>query len=65
VIHQLIDRTRFSTRADAEREVFSRIEGFYNPWRRHSANGQISPAEYGRRHTRPTQDILGELARTA
>ncbi|WP_344014163.1 IS3 family transposase, partial [Nocardiopsis exhalans] len=53
---ELIDRTRFATRADAEREVFSYIEGFYNPWRRHSANGQLSPAEYERRHTEVAQD---------
>lgn len=51
---ELIDRTRLATRADAEREVFSYIEGFYNPWRRHSANGQLSPAEYERRHTATT-----------
>ena len=62
---ELIDRTRFSTRADAEREVFSYIEGFYNPWRRHSANGQLSPAEYERRHTRATQDTLGDLSQAA
>lgn len=47
---ELIDRTRFPSRGDAQREVFSYIEGFYNPWRRHSANGQLSPAEYERRH---------------
>lgn len=62
---ELIDRTRFSTRADAEREVFSYIEGFYNPWRRHSANGQLSPAGYERRHIVATQDKLGELSQAA
>ncbi|MET8244936.1 IS3 family transposase [Streptomyces sp. NPDC005202] len=45
---ELIDR--FRTRRDAEQQLFSYIEGFYNPWRRHSANGQLSPAEYERRH---------------
>ncbi|GAA0986548.1 hypothetical protein GCM10009555_064220 [Acrocarpospora macrocephala] len=29
--------------------MFAYIEGFYNPRRRHSANGQLSPAEYERR----------------
>lgn len=48
---ELIDRTDFATHAEAEQEMFSDIEGFYNPWRRHSANGHINPAEYGRRHT--------------
>ncbi|MBE1559766.1 transposase InsO family protein [Nonomuraea africana] len=30
--------------------MFAYIEGFYNPRRRHSANGQLSPAEHERRH---------------
>lgn len=47
---ELIDRTVFRTHRDPEQELFSYIEGFYNPWRRHSANGQLSPAEYERRH---------------
>ncbi|WP_161626415.1 IS3 family transposase [Nocardiopsis xinjiangensis] len=49
---ELIDRTRFPARGPAQREVFSCIEGFHNPWRRHSANGRLSPAEYERRHTK-------------
>jgi putative transposase len=49
---ELIDRRTFRTRSQAEREVFAYIEGFYNPRRRHSANGQLSPAEYERRHAR-------------
>lgn len=36
---ELLDRTRFSTRDQARREVFSYIEGFYNQWRLHSALG--------------------------
>ncbi|MFE0156845.1 IS3 family transposase [Nonomuraea sp. NPDC059007] len=47
---ELIDRRAFSTRSEAERALFSYIEGFYNPRRRHSANSQLSPAEYERRH---------------
>ncbi|WP_246081265.1 IS3 family transposase, partial [Nonomuraea mesophila] len=47
---ELIDRRTFHTRSEAERALFSYIEGFYNPRRRHSANGQLSPAEYERRH---------------
>ncbi|MBB4931317.1 hypothetical protein F4561_002137 [Lipingzhangella halophila] len=41
----LLDRTQFAPRTDAQRDVFSYIEGFYNPHRRHAANGQLSPAE--------------------
>jgi putative transposase len=46
---ELIDRRTFRTRSEAERAIFAYIEGFYNPRRRHSANGQLSPAEYERR----------------
>jgi putative transposase len=55
---ELIDRRTFRTRSEAERALFSYIEGFYNPRRRHSANGQLSPAEYERRHAlRNAQDL--------
>ncbi|MGN9846598.1 IS3 family transposase [Nonomuraea sp. H19] len=32
---ELIDRRTFRTRSEAERALFSYIEGFYNPRRRH------------------------------
>ncbi|WP_406350890.1 IS3 family transposase [Streptomyces sp. NBC_01635] len=51
---ELIDRTAFPTRHHAEQALFAYIEGFYNPRRRHSANGQLSPAEYERRHAAKT-----------
>ncbi|MEV5898332.1 IS3 family transposase [Nonomuraea fuscirosea] len=39
---ELIDRRTFRTRSEAERALFSYIEGFYNPRRRHSAaNGHV------------------------
>ena len=41
---ELIDRTSFRTRADARLAVFDYIEVFYNPKRRHSALGYLSPA---------------------
>ncbi|MGW2192296.1 IS3 family transposase [Streptosporangium sp. NPDC001682] len=44
-----MDRRTFRTRSEAERAAFAYIEGFYNPRRRHPANGQLSPAEYLRR----------------
>jgi len=46
---ELIDRTHFPTREEAQREVFSFIEGFYNTWRLHSSLGYLSPAEFERR----------------
>ena len=45
---ELIDRSRFRTREEARREVFSYIEGFYNRWRLHSSLGYLSPAEFER-----------------
>ena len=47
---ELIDRNSFPTRAVAQREVFDWIEGWYNPWRRHSALNQKSPMNYERLH---------------
>ena len=48
---ELLDRTRFATPTQARTAVFEFIEGFYNPRRRHSALGYLSPADYQRRHT--------------
>lgn len=45
---ELIHRKSFKTRDDARLAVFRYIEGFYNPLRRHSALGYLSPAEYER-----------------
>jgi putative transposase len=46
---ELIDRQSFRTRAEARREVFEFIEGWYNTHRRHSALEYNSPVEYERR----------------
>ncbi|MGJ6962551.1 IS3 family transposase [Streptosporangium sp. G11] len=54
---ELIDRRTFHSRSEAERAIFAYIEGFYNPRRRHSANGQLSPAEYEHRQAlKPTHE---------
>jgi len=47
---ELIDRSSWRTRSDARLAVFDYIETFYNPQRRHSFIGQLSPAEYERRY---------------
>lgn len=47
---ELIDRSSWRTRADARLAVFDYIEAFYNPHRRHSAIGYLSPAEFERRY---------------
>jgi hypothetical protein len=41
---ELIDRRRFRSHSEARMAVFHFIEGFYNPSRRHSALGYLSPA---------------------
>jgi putative transposase len=46
---ELIDRHIWRNRDEARRAVFDFIEGFYNPRRRHSTLGYLSPAEYERR----------------
>ena len=46
---ELLDPTRYRTQAEAKMAVFDFIEGFYNPRRRHSALGQISPVNFERR----------------
>jgi putative transposase len=43
---ELLDRRKFQTRAEASRAVFEFIEGWYNPIRRHSSIGQVSPMRY-------------------
>ena len=52
---ELIDRRRFQTKAEARLALFTYIEGWYNPRRRHSALGRISPINFERS---PTQDTL-------
>ena len=42
---ELVHHTQYATRAEATRDIFAYIEGFYNRTRRHSAIGYISPAE--------------------
>jgi putative transposase len=43
---ELIERSQWSTRAQAGRAVVEYVEGWYNPERRHSSLGYRSPAQY-------------------
>jgi putative transposase len=43
---ELLDRRRFRTQAEARMAVFEFLEGWYNPRRRHSALGYLSPVEF-------------------
>ena len=46
---ELLDRRRFRNQAEAKMAVFDFIEAWYNPHRRHSALGHLSPLNYERR----------------
>jgi putative transposase len=43
---ELLDRSTWPTRDGLANAVFAFIEGFYNPRRRHSTLGYLSPADY-------------------
>jgi putative transposase len=43
---ELLARRRSASQAEARMAVFSYIEGWYNPARRHSAIGYLSPIDF-------------------
>jgi putative transposase len=45
---ELIDRRRFRSQVEARIAIFTFLEGWYNPRRRHSALGYLSPIDYER-----------------
>jgi putative transposase len=47
---ELLDRRSFRTQAEARLAVFDFIEGWYNPQRRHSGLGYLSPVAFERAH---------------
>ena len=47
---ELLDRYSFPTPAEARRALFRYIEGWYNPRRRHSSLGYLSPANFEARN---------------
>ena len=46
---ELLDRRSWATPAELARAIFEWIEGWYNPRRRHTSIGDLSPLEYERR----------------
>lgn len=46
---ELLVKHRFKNHREAELAIFDFIEGYYNPRRRHTAIGNVSPIEYERR----------------
>lgn len=41
-----IRRQKYKTRDEARRDVFEYIEMFYNPKRKHTNNGMLSPVDF-------------------
>ena len=52
-----IKRRIYKTRDDAKRDVFDYIELFYNPKRRHSYNGNLSPIEFERNYLKKLESV--------
>ena len=53
---ELLDRRSFKTKTEARMALFSYIEGWYNPRRRHSALGYLSPTNFEAKHQAATAD---------
>lgn len=54
---ELIDRTVFRTRKEAQLEVFDFIEAFYNRKRRHSSIDYLSPVNFERRFAESNRSV--------
>jgi putative transposase len=52
---ELIDRRSFKTKSEARLALFTYIEGWYNPRRRHSALGRVSPVNFERSYAEAGQ----------
>jgi len=58
---ELIDRRAWKTFVEARLEIFTWIEAWYNPRRRHSALQYLSPIDFEARHRAFHQAQLGQL----
>jgi putative transposase len=59
---ELFDRSNFTSRDQARLQVFDFIEGFYNPKRRHSALGYLSPENYEQRESEKEENLEQAVA---
>jgi transposase InsO family protein len=48
---ELLDRSTWASRRELASAMFEWIEGFYDPTRRHTSLGDLSPAEFEALHT--------------
>jgi putative transposase len=53
---ELIDRRVWKTHTEARHAIFTWIESWYNPHRRHSGLGQMSPMNFERKHALQQQN---------
>jgi putative transposase len=60
-----IKRHRYTSRDQARLSIFQYIETFYNPRRRHSSIGGISPDEHERRHQTNDEEQPDTTTQTA
>ena len=58
---ELVDRMVFQARHTARLEVFHFIQGFYNPRRRNSSIGYVSPVVFEARRARTEQSQWNEI----
>ena len=59
---EFLDRRSFRTQAEARMAIFEFIEGWYNPRRRHSALGYLSPNDFERAAAAATTRPVGNGA---
>jgi putative transposase len=52
---ELLDQQSWSSRAELANAIFEWIECWYNPQRRHSSIGMLSPIDHETHHTPPDQ----------
>jgi putative transposase len=62
---ELVYRRSWPTRQELCSEVFEYIEAFYNPRRRHSTLGMLSPAEFEEQHARLPRTRARKTSKTA
>ena len=53
---ELIDRRNWNTHTETRLAIFTWIEAWYNPHRRHSSLGQISPINFERLNVQNKED---------
>ena len=58
---ELIARRSWKTRSEARLAVFTWIESWYNPRRRHSGIGYLSPVNFERKHQIASKSSEQEL----